>query len=49
MITTPLIHDAPDGSIFTTAKAATCYNKINGDDEFIFTFTDYYHDLMNEQ
>ena len=29
MVTTPLvkaiIHDAPDGSIFTTAEAATCY------------------------
>ena len=50
-ITTPLvtaiIRDAPDGSIFTTAEAATCYDKINGDDEFISPFTDYYHDLMN--
>ena len=45
MITTPLIttiiHDAPDGSIFTTAEAATCYDKINGDDEIIFPFADY--------
>ena len=39
---TVIIHDAPDGRI-----AATCYDKINGDDEFIFPLTDFYHDLMN--
>jgi hypothetical protein len=54
MITTPLItaiiYDAPDESSFATlSEAATYYDKADGDDEFIFSFADYYHDLMNEQ
>jgi hypothetical protein len=46
MIATPLItviiHDAPDENSFTAAsEAATCYDKTDGDDEFIFSSTDY--------